>query len=69
MTAEQAIEQKIDFAYGNLAASTNHVPKSKEAVAAIAWKAEWLKEHKRANELTAYLLLLKEALENERSRP
>lgn len=26
MTDEQKIEQRLDFAYGNLAASTNHKP-------------------------------------------
>lgn len=41
MTLEQRIEQKIDFVWGNLATSTNHRPRSKEAIAAMVWKREW----------------------------
>jgi hypothetical protein len=42
MTAEERIEQAIDFAYGNLTCSTNH-RQTKEAVAAVKWKMEWRK--------------------------
>lgn len=42
MTPEEAIEQKIDFVWGNLAASTNH-QQPKSAIAAMVWKIEWRK--------------------------
>ena len=41
MTLEERIRQKISFVYGNLAASTNHRPTSRAAVASAVWEKAW----------------------------
>jgi hypothetical protein len=47
MTAEQRIEQKISFAWGNAAIEwPTPPPMTLEAVAAQVWKMEWLKLRK-----------------------
>ncbi len=40
MTADQSVEQRLDFSYGNLACSTNHKP-VKAAFAAISRRFGW----------------------------
>ena len=43
MTGEKLEEQAMDFAYGNLAASTNHRP-TRRAFAALARDRGWTEE-------------------------
>lgn len=43
MGAEERIVQKIDWVWGNLEASNHHRPASKDFIAAMVWRREWIK--------------------------